>query len=262
MSGSENDLGDSPLQLMREYQAAIADHIDRIVKTSWQSIIRAGKAVAAKVASDEIVYVYGPGGHSNLAAQEVFFRAGGLANVSAILDGGTLLSGGALRSMAVERLPGYGRLVIDDNGLTTGDLLILVNAYGINAALIDAAMRSREVGASIIGVSSRIHADSTPLDHPARHPSKGNLHDLVDIHVDTCVPVGDAVLQDERVAQRFGAISTFANAFAMNCIVATAIRVLADQGVEAPVLRSGNAPGGDEVSKRLLASVRTRVRWL
>ena len=63
-------------------------------------------------------------------------------HVAAILDEGTLLSNGALRSMAIERTPGYGRIVIADRELGDGDLLILVNAYGINAALIDAALEA------------------------------------------------------------------------------------------------------------------------
>ncbi|WP_328517533.1 SIS domain-containing protein [Devosia rhodophyticola] len=87
-------------------------------------------------------------GHSNLATQEIFFRAGGLMHISAILDEGTLLSNGALRSMAIERTPGYGRIVIADQRLGANDVLILVNAYGINAALIDAALEARSRGSS------------------------------------------------------------------------------------------------------------------
>ena len=104
------------------------------------------RGLADQIAADRLVHVFGPGGHSNLAAQEIFFRAGGLMHVSAILDEGTLLSNGALRSMAMERLPGYGRNVIAEARLGEGDLLILVNAYGINAALIDAAIEARGRG--------------------------------------------------------------------------------------------------------------------
>ena len=101
------------------------------------------------------MHVFGPGGHSNLATQELFFRAGGLMHMNAILDEGTLLSNGALRSMAIERTPGYGRIVIENQCLEEGDLLILVNAYGINSALIDAALTAREKGVTLIGISSR-----------------------------------------------------------------------------------------------------------
>ncbi|MCP4383304.1 MAG: SIS domain-containing protein, partial [Hyphomicrobiales bacterium] len=137
----------------------------------------AAARVAEQVAADRLVHVYGPGGHSNLAAQEIFFRAGGLTHVAAILDEGTLLSNGAFRSMAIERLPGYGKVVIADRRLGPDDLLILVNAYGINAALIDAALEARRRGVSTIGISSRRHAEAAAKDHPARHPTAQNLHD-------------------------------------------------------------------------------------
>ena len=110
------------------------------------TLAEAAGLIADQVAADRLVHVYGPGGHSNLASQEIFFRAGGLMHVAAILDEGTLLSNGALRSMAMERTPGYGRLVIADRNLGPDDLLILVNAYGINAALIDAALEAKRRG--------------------------------------------------------------------------------------------------------------------
>jgi uncharacterized phosphosugar-binding protein len=183
-------------------------------------------------------------------------------HVSAILDEGTLLSNGALRSMAIERTPGYGRVVIADRDLGPDDLLILVNAYGINAALIDAAIEAKRRGAFVIGVSSRGHADRTAPDHPARHPTKQNLHDLVDIAIDTKVPVGDALVRIPGMGEPVAAVSTFANAFALNCLVIRTIAKLADRGIEPPVWRSGNAPGGDEANGRFIGRFRGRVRSL
>ncbi|MFD9939221.1 sugar isomerase domain-containing protein [Nonomuraea sp. NPDC059023] len=251
-----------PAALMRAYFETITDLLARIEAEETGNIQAAAALVADNAARDRLIYVYGPGGHSNLAAQEVFFRAGGLVNVSAVLDEGTLLSGGALRSMAMERTPGYGRLVVEDNRIGADDLLILVNAYGINAALIDAALTAGERGATVVGVSSRVHADSTDPDHPARHPSGKNLHDLVGVHVDTKVPVGDAVLEIEGIAERVGAISTFANAYALNCLMAAAIALLAERGAKPDIWRSGNAPGGDAANAVFLHRFRGRVRWL
>ncbi|MEM8662821.1 MAG: sugar isomerase domain-containing protein [Pseudomonadota bacterium] len=226
------------------------------------ALSQAATRVADQIAADRLVRVFGPGGHSNLAAQEIFFRAGGLMHVDAILDEGTLLSNGALRSMAIERTPGYGRVVMRDRGIGADDLIILVNAYGINAALIDAALECRERGAALIGVSSRAHADGTAPDHPARHPTRQNLHDLVDIHVDTRVPIGDAMVSVPGVAERIAAISTFANAFALNALTIRTVAELAARGIEPPVWRSGNAPGGDEANARFLGRFRGRVRQL
>src|SRR3546814_18374180 len=97
--------------------------------------------------------------------------------------------------MAIERTPGYGKVVIANQRLGAGDLLILVNAYGINAALIDAAMEARQRGVFLIGVSSRQHAANTAPDHPARPPTKQNLHDHVEFAISFKVPTGEAAVQ-------------------------------------------------------------------
>jgi uncharacterized phosphosugar-binding protein len=244
------------------YLADVTALMQSILVDERDVLDRAATRVADQIAADRLVHVYGPGGHSNLAAQEIFFRAGGLMHVSAILDEGTLLSNGALRSMAIERTPGYGKVVIDDQRLGDGSLLILTNAYGINAALIDAAITARQQGAFLIGFSSHAHANGSAPTHPARHPTKQNLHDIVDIAIDTKVPIGDALVSVGGVSERIAAVSTFANAFALNCLVIRTVAKLAERGVEPPIWRSGNAPGGDEANARFLARFRDRVRWL
>jgi uncharacterized phosphosugar-binding protein len=182
--------------------------------------------------------------------------------VSAILAEAPIVPPAALRSLCTAPTPGYGRIVIADRDLGAEDLLILVNAYGINAALIDAALEARRRGVFLIGVSSRIHAESTPPEHPARHPTRQNLHDLVDIAIDTKVPVGDAIVRVEGMGEPIAAISTFANAFALNALVIRTVARLIEMGIEPPVWRSGNAPGGDEANARFLARFRHRVRAL
>ncbi|HLS73182.1 MAG TPA: sugar isomerase domain-containing protein [Actinomycetaceae bacterium] len=251
-----------PASLASDYLKVITDLMDRIRAEEESAVSEGASLLADQIAGDRLIHVYGPGGHSNLASQEVFFRAGGLMHVSAILDEGTLLSSGALRSMAIERTPGYGRIVIEDNQLGEGDLLILVNAYGINTALIDAALTAKERGCTLVGVSSREHADATAADHPARHPSAKNLHDVVDLHLDTKIPVGDAVIDIDGVAERTGAVSTFANAFTMNWLMMSTVAELAERGIDPPIWRSGNAPGGDEANGQFIVNFKGRVRSL
>lgn len=248
--------------LCAQYLASTHSLMQRIMSDERDALDLAAAKLADQIAADRLVHIFGPGGHSNLAAQEVFFRAGGLMHISAILDEGTLLSNGALRSMAIERTPGYGKVVITDQRLGKSDMLILVNAYGINAALIDAALEARQRGVFLIGVSSRDHASNTSGDHPARHPTKHNLHEIVDIAIDTKVPIGDAVVSVPGMSENIAAISTFANAFALNCLVIRTVAKLVERGIEPPVWRSGNAPGGDEANGRFIANFHSRVRAL
>lgn len=247
---------------MNTYFNNIVNYLEDIIGTESNSIEQAATLVANHIKNDEIFYVYGPGGHSNLASQEIFFRAGGLMHASAILDEGTLLSSGALRSMAMERTPGYGKIVMDDYNLKAGDLLIIVNAYGINAATIDAALEAKNRNIKTISISSFTHAENTSKDHPARHPSKKNLHDLTDVKIDCKVQVGDAVLNIEGQEQKVGAISTFTNAFILNSISNEATNILAKQGIQPPIWKSGNAMGGDEWNSQFIDRFKGKIKKL
>ncbi|RFB17374.1 sugar isomerase domain-containing protein [Bacillus sp. HNG] len=245
-----------------EYYEKVKTYMDQVIETESENIMKAAEIVANQIKEDKIVYAYGPGGHSNLASQELFFRAGGLMHVSAILDEGTLLSGGALRSMAIERTPGYGKIVLDDYGLQSGDLLIIINAYGINAATIDAALEAKRVGVKTIGISSKQHALDTPKDHPARHPSKQNLHDVVDLAIDSKINVGDAVIEIENLDQKVGAVSTFVNAYIVNSISMEATAKLVEQGIQPPIWKSGNATGGDEWNNQFISRFKHKIKKL
>lgn len=244
------------------YYDEIFKIIGEIRETERENILKAARMVADQVKQDKKVFVFGPGGHSNLAAMEVFFRAGGLMHIDAILNQDTMLSCGALKSMQAERLPGYGKIVIEDYDIGEGDLLWIVNAYGINSATIDAALTAKARGAQVIGVTSKEHANTCPKDHVARNPSKKNLHDIVDCAVDCKVKLGDATLEIEGFEQKIGALSTYANAYVMNCIVIEAINMLVNEGVNPPVWRSGNCPGGDEWNNRFIDRFKGYIRCL
>lgn len=248
--------------VMTQYLDKITAHLKHLHDEERDAIIKASRMLADHIKNDQIVYAYGPGGHSNLGAQEIFFRAGGLMHVSAILDEGTLLSGGALRSMAIERTPGYGKIVIDDYGLKANDLLIIINAYGINAATIDAALEARRLGVKTIGVTSVAHAKATPPDHPARHPTKKNLYELVDVVLDSKVEVGDAVVSIEGLEQKVAAMSTFANAYLLNALVAETVHILVQEGITPPIWMSGNATGGDAANARFIERFKGRIKKL
>lgn len=249
-------------QVMDMYYKEVIGIIDDIHNNEKERILKVARVIADHVKKDKLIYIWGPGGHSNLAAMEIFFRAGGLMHVNAILNTETMLSGGALKSMQVERLPGYGKIIINDYGIGEGDLLIVVNAYGINSATIDAAMEAKSKGATVIGISSHEHANNCPKDHVARHPSKKNLHEIVDYTIDCKVKVGDAVIKLPDFEQKIGALSTFANAYVLNCVVIEAINMMVNEGIKPPVWMSGNAPGGDEWNNQFMNKFRDKIRML
>ncbi|MDR7419050.1 MAG: SIS domain-containing protein [Armatimonadota bacterium] len=247
------------------YQARIDELLHEIARTQGEQIQAAARLIADCLANDKLIHVFGTGGHSNMAAEEMFYRSGGLVPVNAILDPGVSLAFGAVRSTVIERAPGYAPRVLDVYGVGPGDVLVVVNAYGINGTTIDAAIEGKRRGASVIAITSPTFTKHIPPDHPARHPSKKNLFELpeVDVCIDCHMPVGDAVLQLEGMGGTpVGPCSTIVNAFCINSMVVAAVELMLSRGQTPPVWYSANMPGGDEKNKAAIANYRGRLRHL
>jgi uncharacterized phosphosugar-binding protein len=251
-----------PTDPITQYHTAVSAMLQKIADTQREPIRRAAARLADAIAADRYVYVIGTGGHSYIAAEEMFWRAGGLVPIYPILDPGLSLSHGAWRSNLVERTPGYVMPILTYHGVSRGDVLIVCNAYGINAATIDAATEGKRLGATVIGVTSTEFATRTPADHPSRHPSRQNLHEVADIFLNTWLPYGDAVVEVAGVAQKVAPASSIGTAFVLNSLVACTVEELQHRGVEPPVWMSANLPGGDEANRKHFDKHLRRVKFL
>src|SRR5437870_2106068 len=94
------------------YLSRVTGLLEQIAREEGEAIMRAAVAVADRIAEDRLIYVIGPGGHSQIGAEEVFSRAGGLACIWAFIDDGFYIGHGAGRSMRIERTPGYARALL------------------------------------------------------------------------------------------------------------------------------------------------------
>ena len=182
------------MDIAKAYKEKIFACLDAIESTQGEALGKAAALLANAVAEDRLIHVIGPGGHSNMAAEEVFWRAGGLAPVNAMLDAGTNLIHGAKRSNYVERTPGYAKAVFDTYGLKQGDVLVIANAYGINSMTIDCALECKARGIASIAITSTSFANAVPKGSASRHPSGQNLYELADVFIDNHLPLGDAVV--------------------------------------------------------------------
>jgi len=251
---------------MCDTSAAFLDSVVSVMRTIQEeerdSIDQGAAALAHAVAHDRLINIIGPGGHSNMGAEESFWRAGGLAPVNAMLDAGTNLIHGAKRSCLVERTPGYASAVLDAYGFGSGDVLVIVNAYGINAMTIDCALECRRRGVTSVGITSTSFADSVPKNSPSRHPSGQNLYELVDVFINNHLPLGDAVVEVDGIDQKMGPTSTFANSFAIDLLMIRTAEKLIEMGIKPPVWTSANLPGGDDMNKKYEDKYMPRIKHL
>lgn len=250
------------MENLRTYAKTAQNVIDRILDEEGDHIETAASEIATRIAEGRLLYVFGPGGHSSMAGEEVFYRAGGLCPVSPILDAGVSLSTGAWKTTFVERVEGYSPGILEYYGLTAGDIIIINNAAGINSMTIDAAQECRSRGVYVVGMCAREFASHVPDGHPARHSSNRNLYDIADVCIDLKVPLGDAVIEVEGVDQKIGPVSTIAISFALHSVVIRTIEKLVAHGVSPEVWRSANIPGGDEANRKNLEKYRGVIRHL
>ena len=244
------------------YRSTVVRLFDEIYE-GLPTIDMAANVVAEAIMRDEVIHVIGPGGHSNMGVEELLWRAGGLAPINAILDAGTNLIHGAKRSNVIERTPGYAARVLDAYrvGRKPGEVIIIVNAYGVNAMCIDTAEEAKRREMITIGVTSRSFADALPADHPSRHPSGKNLYQEVDHFLDCRLPFGDAVVVIGG-GEKTGPTSTFCNVFVLNLLMIETIRKIVEAGRTPPIWRSANMPGGDEANRALEEIYIPRIRHL
>ncbi|MER5489439.1 SIS domain-containing protein, partial [Streptomyces sp. NPDC002812] len=195
--------------------------------------------------------------HSSLAAQDVVYRAGGLAlmNLLAVPGAVGVDVVPATLGSALERVDGLAGAVLDSSPLRSGDALIVVSLSGRNALPVEMALGARARGVKVIGVTSVAYAAETT----SRHSSGTFLKDHCDLVLDSKIAVGDAELTLDGVAAPFAPASTVVTSALLQAVLATAASTLADRGIEPPLLRSGNVDGGHEWNARVFEKYADRI---
>ncbi len=244
------------------YFQSIIDNIEQINKTQEENIKAAGKLMADAIANDRLIHVYGGGGHTTLPVGEMFFRAGGLANINPIMETGLSVFNQALKYLELERTVNFGASIVKYYNLQKDDLLIIYHNIGINAATIDAAMEAKRAGAKIIAVSSSYWQEDIPADHFIRHPSGKNLFDFADVCINDFNPIGDASVMVPGFDVGIAPISNIVDFYIVHLLEIECVRQCVERGITPPVWCSANAPGGDEKNAAYIEKYRPRVKML
>src|SRR5450759_4299998 len=149
------------------YLDRVTSVLARVADEEGESILGAARALADRIIEDRLIYAIGPGHHSAIGVEEIFYRAGGLACISPLIDAGYSMIPGALLGGAIERMPGYATAVLRNSDMSAGDVLLIINVSGVGVGCIDTALYARQVGITTIGITSRAIQLALPEDHPA-----------------------------------------------------------------------------------------------
>jgi uncharacterized phosphosugar-binding protein len=237
-----------------QYILEIKKLIEKVEETQLSNIRRAAELIADCIMKDRLIYIFGAG-HSHLLANECFVRAGGLANVQAILDPGLDFGSGTRRQSGFERLPGYAKIVIQDYDIQPGDVMIVISNSGRNPAPVEMALEGKKRRATIIALTSLPHSTSVS----SNDPSGKRLFEVADLVLDNGCVAGDALVELEGLPPRVGPGSTVIGALILNAIVVQVAKNLLDRGEIPPVAFSGNLEGGREYNEKVLSKIREKL---
>lgn len=231
------------------YFSGLIDRLQSLKTSLAEPMAAAAAAILDAARNDKRVYVFGTG-HSHMLAEEVHYRAGGLAFTVPVLVGSAMLHEGAVISSVYERTQGLVKPVLERYGMQPGDVIIIASNSGVNAAPIEAADYGREIGAKVIAITSVAYSTAVAK-------GRRRLADIADVVLDNGLPPGDAVIDLAGSELKVGPVSTAIGATIINAILADVAAELSKAG-EAPIYLSANMPGAAAVNERLVKRYRPR----
>ena len=215
---------------MSEYLDKITRLLAQIEADETDVMARASDAVADVICRDGVVHVFGCG-HSHLPALDTFYRAGGLACVSPVLDEDLMLHDGAAKSSRMEKMSGIAAEVFRRHDIKPADVMVVISASGKNAAPVEMLRAAKAAGVATVAISSSAYRAHGAV-----------LLDEADIPIDCKVPHGDAVIDVGDM--KMGGLSTYASLFILNSVLIEGAKKALARGVVPPIYTSGNVEGG------------------
>ncbi|QPZ38181.1 sugar isomerase domain-containing protein [Paramicrobacterium chengjingii] len=231
-----------------EYYDVVSQQLRKQFDDEADSIQQSAQHCAQSVLDDRVIHVFGCG-HSQIFAMEVFYRAGGLVPVNALLTPHLALFPKAKLSTYQERLEGFSQEYLALEDTDPRDTMIIVSISGRNPAGVDMALAAQEIGMKVVALVSEEFASSTT----SRHSSGKNLKDVADVVVDIKCVSGDAVLSADGLEGRFCGTSTVLGVTVIESIIAQTVQNCVDAGTIPPIYVSANLDKGDAINAAHIA---------
>ncbi|HUL51163.1 MAG TPA: SIS domain-containing protein [Candidatus Nitrosotalea sp.] len=244
------------MNAFEKYYDAAVGQLSRVFTTQRANIEQAAAWLGEALANDRWLYAFGTG-HSHMLAEEIFYRAGGLAHAVPILDDLLMLHRNAIDATHLERKEGYAATLLKQYPAGAGDVLIVASNSGRNAVPIELAMLGRELGMKVVIITNVAHTRGWP----SRHSSGRKLADTGDVVIDTCGVEGDATIELPRMPSAIGPTSSITGMFIVNAIIVQGIENALSRGVAPEIYISSNS-NGDDHNDTLLHKYKSRIRHL
>ena len=246
------------MSAIQQYHQRISEILQEVFSEETVPMEEAANAIAAANREGRSIFGFGCN-HAGLITLELFYRTGGMVTINPIRAPGMMLElSPPTMTSEMERIPGYGKIILNNEPCKEGDILIIHSVSGRNAVTIDMAECAREKGMTVIVVTNMNTATSVT----SRHPSGKMLHDFASILIDNHGDHGDATIRLEGFEQKLASSSTVVGAAILNAVTARASEILWEEGIRPPVFMSGNIDGGDAYNKAVIAAHKDNIFYM
>jgi uncharacterized phosphosugar-binding protein len=224
----------------KEYLGCIQTLLSKIQEVQAGNIARAAEMICQAVVDGQALFGFGTV-HSALPVSDLYIRAGGLALLNQIKAPAlnSVAYEPPMLAMAMERLEGYGSLILKHAHTRPGDVLILVSVSGRNPVPVEMALSAKQRGMKVIALTSLEYSQSVT----SRHSSGKKLYEIGDVVIDCYSVPGDAILEHEKIPVKFCPTSGVVNTAILQCLIAETIERLVKRGFDPPVFIAGNLDG-------------------
>ncbi len=237
------------------YITILQDTIQKAWDEQKSIIDEAAEAVKTALTEKHSVFIFGCS-HAGILAEEVFYRTGGLAVINPIFFPGFMLNTRPITMTSqLERLDGLGKILVKENRLKNGDVLIIHSVSGRNNVPVEMAEEAKALGVKTIAVTNIAYSSAVT----SRHPSGKRLFEVCDIVIDNKGCVGDAAVTLEGLPEKIGPTSTACGAALINALVIETVGKMLEEGKIPPVFLSANLDGGDEHNKKIFEEYKDSI---
>ncbi|WP_010280768.1 sugar isomerase domain-containing protein [Bacillus timonensis] len=243
--------------IFKEYFLKIQSLLEEVAEKEQQNILNAAQLISTSIKEDGVLHVFGCG-HSQMYAMELFYRAGGLVPVNAILSPPLSLAPSAPLSTFSERQEGLAKVILDAEKVKSEDIMLIVSTSGRNSVPIEMALEAKNRGLSVIALTSLAFSNQVT----SRHHSNKKLYEIADLVLDNHGEPGDAMMELPNVPSKFASSSSIVGFTILQSIVAQVIENLSKEGIDPPIYVSSNLDKGDTINKAYIEKYRDRLKCL
>ena len=209
------------MKLMKRYQQAVEELLEKVRNTQTENIVKAGNLIANSVANGGKIIL---SGICHSIENDLIYRGGGPIFYKHYEEN------------------------VHRNTLKKGDVLVVSSVSGRTKPVVDLAWEMVEKGVNVIAFTSMEYA----VQVDAVHESGKKLYEFATLTLDNCAPAAEAMLEVEGIEARFAAASGIASDYIMWNVTSVAVEKLLEMGITPGILKSANFPGGNDYNKTVI----------